>query len=159
EDLAALIGDAEPDQFNQVMDLLREPQLRERAIALLMPRIDEPARFDDDLARRQGRWAMALLRLGRAEEVWPLFRHRDDPSLRTELIHDLARFGFLPGPVIERLRSESNLSARRALILCLGEFPPGSILDRPALEQVLLSWYREHPDPGVHGGIDWLLRQ
>ena len=24
---------------------------------------------------------------------------------------------------------------------------------------MLLAWYREDPDPGVHGGIDWLLRQ
>ena len=29
---------------------------------------------------------------------------------------------------------------------------------RTALSPKLLAWYRNDPDPGVHGAIDWLLR-
>ncbi|HEX4751311.1 MAG TPA: SUMF1/EgtB/PvdO family nonheme iron enzyme, partial [Solirubrobacterales bacterium] len=161
EDLAALIGDADPDQFRQLLRRLESASNRDRAVAVLAPKVKEPARFDDDLACRQGRWAMALLRLGNADSVWPIFRHRDDPSLRTELIHNLARFDFKPAAILDRLRGERDVSARRALILCLGEVPVGSIpeADRRALAERFLAWYRTDPDPGVHGGLDWLLRQ
>jgi formylglycine-generating enzyme required for sulfatase activity len=161
EDLVALVSDADPDQFRQVLSRLETTANWERAGALLTPKVAVPARFDDDLARRQGRMAMALLRLGRAEVVWPLFRQRDDPSLRTELIHNLSPFESDPSLVVERLRVETDVSAQRALILCLGEFPDASIpaATRGALATELLARYREDPDPGVHGGIDWLLRQ
>jgi formylglycine-generating enzyme required for sulfatase activity/tRNA A-37 threonylcarbamoyl transferase component Bud32 len=161
EDLVALVGDADPDQFRQVLGRLATPAGRDRAVALLTPKVREPARFDDELARRQCRWALALLRLGRAEAVWPLLRHRDDPSLRTELIHNAARFGLDPAPVVERLRVERDVSSRRALILCLGEFPPEAISesDRRDLAERFLARYAADPDPGVHGGLDWLLRR
>jgi hypothetical protein len=29
---------------------------------------------------------------------------------------------------------------------------------RQPLVQKLLAWYRDDPDPGIHGAIDWLLR-
>jgi formylglycine-generating enzyme required for sulfatase activity/tRNA A-37 threonylcarbamoyl transferase component Bud32 len=159
EDLAALVGDAGPDQFRQLLGRLEASA--DRAAAALLPTIADPARFDDGRARRQGRVAMALLRLGRADRVWPLFRHRDDPSLRTELIHNLDRFGLDPAPVVDRLRTEPDVSARRALILCLGEFPPGRLPapTRAALTAELRTAYREDPDPGVHSAVDWLLRQ
>jgi formylglycine-generating enzyme required for sulfatase activity/tRNA A-37 threonylcarbamoyl transferase component Bud32 len=161
EDLAALVGDADPKQFARIIGGLDTPALRDRAVAALVPKVKEPARFDDESARRQGRWATALLRLGRAEAVWPLFRRTDDPSTRTELIHDLARFGLDPAPVVARLRAEPDVSARRALILCLGEFAPEMVSesDRRSLAELLLGWYAADPDPGVHGGADWLLRQ
>jgi formylglycine-generating enzyme required for sulfatase activity/tRNA A-37 threonylcarbamoyl transferase component Bud32 len=162
DDLAALIGDADPDRFRRLLARLGTAD-RDRAIAALAPQVKEPARFDDERARRQGRMALALLELGRAEAVWPLFRHRDDPSVRTELIHNLARFGFDPARVVERLggEAERDVSARRALILCLGEFRPEAIADphRRALTARFLAWYRADPDPGIHGGLDWLLRR
>jgi serine/threonine protein kinase/formylglycine-generating enzyme required for sulfatase activity len=163
DDLAALVGDADPEQFRRLLARLGTAADRDRAIAALAPQVKEPARFDDERARRQGRMALALLKLGQAEAVWPLFRHRDDPSVRTELIHGLARFGFDPAPVVDRLKgdAERDVSARRALILCLGEFPPDALpeADRQALVARFVAWYRADPDPGVHGGLDWLLQR
>jgi formylglycine-generating enzyme required for sulfatase activity/tRNA A-37 threonylcarbamoyl transferase component Bud32 len=160
DDLAALVGDAEPDQFHRLLARLGSAANRDRAVTIFEPKVKEPARFDDELARRQGRMALALLRLGRPDRVWPLLRHRDDPTVRTELIHNLARFGFDPAPVAERLQggAEADVSARRALILCLGQFPPESVPDRQALAAEFLARYRADPDPGVHGNLDWLLR-
>jgi formylglycine-generating enzyme required for sulfatase activity len=163
DDLVSLVGGADPDQFRRLLGRLGTNANHDRAIAILTPQIKEPARFDAERARRQGRLALALLRLGRAEVVWPLFRHRDDPSVRTELIHNVSRFGFDPAPIVERLRgaAERDVSARRALLLCLGEFPPETIpdADRKGFAARLLAWYRTDPDPGVHGGLDWLLRR
>jgi formylglycine-generating enzyme required for sulfatase activity len=100
------------------------------------------------------------LQLGRPETVWPLFRHSPDPSRRTYLIHDLARLGTAPGPIIKSLRSETDVSIRRALILSLGEFSAEQLQDeeRESLVPQLLEWYRTDPDPGVHSALDWLLR-
>jgi formylglycine-generating enzyme required for sulfatase activity len=63
--------------------------------------------------------------------------------------------------LIKRLEEEKEVSARRALLLCLGEFgekdlPEG---DRQALLPSLLAIYRYDPDPGIHGAVAWLLRQ
>ncbi len=160
EDLAALVGDADPDQFRRILARLGSAANRDRAVAVLAGRVKEPAHLDGELSRGQGRMALALLRLGRPDPVWPLLRHRDDPSVRTELIHNMARFGLDPGPVAGRLRggAEADVSAHRALVLCLGQFPPDSVPDRPALASELLARYRSDPDPGLHGAIDWLLR-
>lgn len=159
EDMAELIGEADPAQFDQVLEILQAD--RDRAIGLLAGKLDELARFDDALARRQGQIATALGRLGRADRVWPLLKHSEDPSVRTELIHDLAKFRVKVDEVITRLKVEPEVSARRALVLALGAYPADQIPagERQGLASMLLAWCREDPDPGVHGGIDWLLRQ
>src|SRR5262249_48190044 len=52
-------------------------------------------------------------------------------------------------------------SARRVLLLALGEFGEDRLprIEREALVPRLLEWYRDDPDPGIHGATDWLLRQ
>jgi formylglycine-generating enzyme required for sulfatase activity len=158
EDLVELIGEADPPLFRRILATIPE---RARAVALLAAKLDRPARFDDVLARRQGQMATALALLGESERIWPLFKHTDDPRARTELIHDLAWFRADSRLVIERLKTEPDISARRALVLALGEYPTDQVPadDRRALVSKLLAWYRDDPDPGVHGGVDWLLRQ
>ena len=47
----------------------------------------------DRLAERQARAAIALVRLGKAEEVWPLLRHSADPRLRSYIINWLNPLG------------------------------------------------------------------
>jgi formylglycine-generating enzyme required for sulfatase activity len=112
------------------------------------------------LARRQAQAAVALVQLGEADTVWPLLQHSRDPDLRTQLVH---RFGLLetsPKLLIQRLETERDDSARRALVLSLGEFPAEQLPEelRGPLVQRLLDWYSHDPDPGLHSAIDWLLR-
>ena len=47
------------------------------------------------------------------------------------------------------------------MVLALGEYPADRLPagERQALASMLLAWYRKDPDPGFHGGIDWLLWQ
>jgi formylglycine-generating enzyme required for sulfatase activity/tetratricopeptide (TPR) repeat protein len=116
----------------------------------------------EELAKRQANAAVALLRLGQAGAVWPLLQHQPDPRLRSYLIQRLALLGAEPRTLIQRaLAGQPEVSEKRALLLCLGDFgdkvlPPA---ERAALVPDLLRLYRDDPDPGIHGAAEWLLRQ
>jgi tetratricopeptide (TPR) repeat protein len=115
----------------------------------------------DALARRRAVAAVGLVRLGRAEEVWPLLRQSPDPRLRTYLVHLLGPLGADPNLVAARLAEEPEVSARRALILALGHFGEGAIPPgrRAKLAEPLARLFRHDPDPGVHSAVEWLLRK
>ena len=68
--------------------------------------------------------------------------------------------GVDPNVIISRLVTEKNVSVRRALILSLGGFTGDElpVAQRQRLGALLLRWYRNDPDSGVHAAIDWLLR-
>ena len=133
----------------------------------------------DGLARRQAHAAVLLLQLEdwdsrrgpldqsehiRADRIWPLFRDSPDPrlhSLRSYLIHRFARVGVDPDVLLRRYAAEGDVSARRALLLSLGEFDPR--LNCPRTRGSRWSngcrqTYRDDDDPGIHSAIDWLLR-
>src|SRR5439155_15273067 len=62
DDLTALVGDADPDQFRRLLGRLGAAPDRDRAIAALTSQVKDPAQFDDERARRQGRMALGLLK-------------------------------------------------------------------------------------------------
>jgi formylglycine-generating enzyme required for sulfatase activity len=123
----------------------------------------EKAAGDDPkeaLAKRQANAAVALLRMNRPEKVWPLFKHGPDPRVRSYLIHRLGPLGADVGAILRRLDEEPDATARRALLLSLGEFdeqgfPPTA---RQALLPRLQDIYRTASDPGLHAAAEWLLR-
>ncbi len=136
----------------------------------------------DRLAERQARAATALVRMGKAEEVFPLLRHGADPRLRSFIVNWLSPLGADPKLIVAELdRIDPNAkptpaqgqqfmdailfytetSLRRALILSLGTYPmeglsPG---EREPLITKLLDLYRNDPDAGIHGAAEWTLRQ
>ena len=62
----------------------------------------------DRLAERQARAAVALVRMGKAEEVWPLLRHSADPRLRSFIVNWLNPLGADPKLIaaeLDRLNS------------------------------------------------------
>jgi formylglycine-generating enzyme required for sulfatase activity len=123
------------------------------------PLIPEAVR--DALAKRQANAAVALLHLAVPEAVWPLLRHRPDPSPRSYLVDRLAPLRVDPHTVLARLEIEPDVSARRVLPLALSGFDEQQIPSstRQPLAARLLEQYRRDPDPGIHGALDWLLRQ
>jgi eukaryotic-like serine/threonine-protein kinase len=167
EVLAGLLLDADAKQFAVLWPKV-EAQ-RERAAAVCQATMDtsrdtqKTEKDKERLAKRQANAGVALLRLGRGEKVWPLLQHppRPDPRARSYLIHYLAPLGAKPEDLVQRLEVEPDVSIRRALLLSLGEFTPQQW--PPAAREALLPrlWqlYREHPDPGIHGAAEWLLRQ
>jgi eukaryotic-like serine/threonine-protein kinase len=140
------------------------------------------AEAKDRLAERQARGAVALVRLGRAESVWPLLRHSADPRVRSFILNWLNPLGADPHAVtaeLARLDSPTThhpppttqtmdailfhpeTSQRRALILALGTYGPEGLSpgEREPLAVKLLAVYRDDPDAGVHGAAAWTLRQ
>ncbi|MGO9599582.1 MAG: formylglycine-generating enzyme family protein, partial [Isosphaeraceae bacterium] len=136
----------------------------------------------DRLAERQARAAVALVRMGHAQEVWPLLRHSADPRLRSFIVNWLNPLGadpravvagfnaidpsIKPTPVEPPKRMDAILfhpetSMRRALILALGTYGTEglSTADREPLISKLLDLYRNDPDSGVHGAVEWTLRR
>jgi formylglycine-generating enzyme required for sulfatase activity len=111
-------------------------------------------------ARRQAQAAATLLTLGDAAPVWPLWQHGEQPEARSQLVWRTRLFGADPRLLVRRLAEETDVSARRALIVALGDYPAAQLPEavRAPLTRQLLAWYRDDPDPGIHGAIDWLLR-
>jgi len=125
------------------------------------PTISNVAR--NQLVKRKSKAAIALVELSGYDHIWPLLRHSPDPSIRSQVIHDLGRLA--PGvrtvkAILARLDT-TDVSTRRALIIALGEFELASIpdFDLIPLDERLKHWYVDDPDPGVHSAIDWLYHR
>jgi eukaryotic-like serine/threonine-protein kinase len=113
------------------------------------------------LATRQANAAVALLRLGTPERVWPILKQSPDPRVRSYVIHWLSSRGGDPQTILQRLDAESDVTIRRALVLTLGQFTEGQLptaLRQPLVEK-LLTVYENDPDAGLHGAVEWLLRK
>jgi eukaryotic-like serine/threonine-protein kinase len=189
--LAELIMIAEPNAYRALFAVAERQ--REKVLPLFQAELAKkaPASGDnasqlasakDDLAERQARAAVALVRMGKAEEVWPLLGHSDDPRVRSFIINLLKPLETDPKIVsdeFERLNSrgarrpppatlemqdvlfDAETSTRRALILALGTFPAENVprVERDRLTTKLLDLYRNDPDSGIHGAARWALRQ
>jgi serine/threonine protein kinase/formylglycine-generating enzyme required for sulfatase activity len=120
-----------------------------------------PDAAKDALAKRQARAAVALLRLDQPERAWSLLPFRPDPTKRTYVIHSLRPFGVYAQVLVERLQDEREVSARRAILQALGEYPVGSLADssREGLFAELQQMFHDNPDPGIHSSAEWLLRR
>jgi formylglycine-generating enzyme required for sulfatase activity len=165
--LAGLLLDANDKQF-AVLWPKAEGQ-RQQVVPICKNTLDTPLgtqEADEEkerLGKRQANAAVVLLRLDRADKVWPLLQRHppDDPRARSYLIHRLSPLGADPRAIIKQLNVEKDVSVRRALLLSLGEFTGEQL--PPAEREPLLSevaWlYREEPDAGLHGAAEWLLRQ
>jgi formylglycine-generating enzyme required for sulfatase activity len=111
-------------------------------------------------SRRTANAAAALVMLGQERAAWPVLRHTPTPDARNYLVRELAPRGVDAALLVRRLDEEKDVSARRALILALGEYGEQQLSEakRGPLVGKLLDWYRNDPDAGIHGAIDWLLR-
>jgi hypothetical protein len=136
----------------------------------------------ENLAERQARAAVALVRLGHALAVWPLLRHSPDPRLRSFIINWLKPLGVdseVVAAELDRLDSlpsshaasstsrtdailfDRETSIRRALILALGTYGPDALSPgaREPWIARLLDRFENDPDAGIHGALEWTLRQ
>jgi hypothetical protein len=111
------------------------------------------------LAGRQVNSATALLSMEHAERVWPLLRHSPDPGVRSHLIHRVQPSGVPAETIAARLSAEADVSVRRALLLCLGQYGwdelPNARRDEWLTE--IVRCYHADSDPGVHAAARWTL--
>jgi serine/threonine protein kinase/formylglycine-generating enzyme required for sulfatase activity len=161
--LVQLLANANEAQVSLLLPRLQSlrspllPLLRADLEAKRSP-LTEEARDGD--ARRRANVAVVLALLGDSSALWPLLAHSAHPDARTHIIHLLPALDVDPGMLVERLTEESDLGVRRALVLALGGYSAEQLsrAQRDALMLTLLAWYEQHPDPGLHAAIDWLLR-
>jgi hypothetical protein len=122
---------------------------------------DEDERLRDNHWKRQSLAAVALVHLGHAEDVWPLLEFNPDPSLQSYLIHHLAKLGTSHNTLAARLKLESDVSIRRALIQSLGDLDAAKITEteRNGVVEQLRHLYLHDFDPGIHSSASWALRR
>ncbi|MCO8122379.1 bifunctional serine/threonine-protein kinase/formylglycine-generating enzyme family protein [Stieleria sp. TO1_6] len=109
---------------------------------------------------RKATAAVARLYLGQDPRgVWALFSHSPDPTLRTFLVHRCAELQLPPEIIIDQLDKESDASARRALILALGQYRGVSDELKNVVRPELAQWYRSDADAGIHSAVAWLLHR
>jgi formylglycine-generating enzyme required for sulfatase activity/tRNA A-37 threonylcarbamoyl transferase component Bud32 len=167
EMLADLLTDADVKQFAVLY--LRFKDQEDRGLRVLTGEVDrrvpEEATASDKerLAKRQANAAVALLRMGHAEKVWPLLKHSPDPTVRSYLIHRLGPLGADAGAIVEQLGREGDVTIQRALVLSLGPEEFGeqtwTLEGKQPLVEQLQGMYCTAPDPGLHAAAEWLLRQ
>jgi formylglycine-generating enzyme required for sulfatase activity len=167
--LAKLLLDADEKQFAVIFAAYRGQG--EKGVALLTGEIDKKLPADlpsadvqrEKLAKQQANAAVALLRMGQPEKVWPLLQRTppDDPRVRSYLIHRLSPLGADAEAILQRLNKEPDLAIRRALLLSLGEYGEEGVpaASRPAALAKVRACYRSEEDPGLHAAAEWLLRQ
>lgn len=122
---------------------------------------DAPEAEKERIAQGQAIAAIALLKLGKTGQFWPLLKHNPDPRTRSYLIHWAAPQNVDPQLLVQRFESETDVSIRRALLLALGEFTKKQlpIANREPFARKLLAVYETDPDSGMHGCAEWLLRK
>ncbi len=164
DELFNLLADSQRNQFVVLFNKLVPYQGRATALALgelgTHPSKNATDAEKEALAKRQANSAAALLRLGAPQAVWPLFRHTPDPTTRSHIIDRVADAGVDAEILWNRLTVESDASAKAALILSLGHYPPDllALKDPAKRRSMMLDVYRNDVDPGVHGAAAWLLR-
>ncbi len=160
--LTPVLIDGNEEQFAAVFPFL--PGLGHVPVDLLETELGRPAGDgpadpqDDRIAQRKARAAIALLRLFKPENVWPLFKRTPDERVRSYLIHWSAPLGVDPRMVVQHWTEETDAGIRSALLLLLGEFPAADN-GRPRLLEQLLAIFENEADPGLHGAAQWLLRK
>jgi formylglycine-generating enzyme required for sulfatase activity len=175
--LAAVATTAEPRQFatlagavGKVFD--RVAPILEGVVTEALP-VGVPASAPEreHLAIRQAKAAAVLLRYGRPERVWPMFVHTPDPRVRSELMHFVKPFAGealadTAAALADRLGAERDVSAKRALVLTLGDVVAGADAGGETLGEVrarvvpiIRQIFETDPDPGLHAAAEWTLRQ
>jgi formylglycine-generating enzyme required for sulfatase activity len=113
------------------------------------------------LAKQKADIATAFLRMNQYEKMRGVMKHTPDPTARSFLIQRVSSLAVDPNIIWKELEQEKDVSIRRALILSLGGYALEclSLVEREAVTSQLVQWYRDDPDPGIHGATEWLLRQ
>ena len=107
EVLADLLMDAAPPQFATLFPQVQA--MASQAVTTLETELVRKLTSDvkeedkDKLAQRQARAAVALVRLGQTENVWPLLRHSADPRLRSFIVNWLTPLGADPRTLVAEL--------------------------------------------------------
>jgi eukaryotic-like serine/threonine-protein kinase len=163
--LTQVLIEGTEEQFKIVFPLLAP--LGPLPIGMLETELQRPASDDPTdprnelFARQKAIAAVALLRLGRPEKVWPLFKRSPDERVRSYLTHWSMPLGVEPQIVIRRFAKEPDAGARSGLLLLLGEWPDSAwpAEERQPFVEQLLAIFEKERDPGLRAASQWFLHK
>lgn len=165
EGLFKLLTDASQKQFGTMFNKLavhreRAVELGNAEIAKVLP-IDAGEKEKEARAIQQANAAVMLLRMNAPEQAWQLLKQSPDPLVRSYIVNWLIPRGGDPKPIITRYQQETDITIKRALLLSLGKIDESSLpkIELDSFLDALLTEYRNHPDAGFHGAVEWLLRK
>jgi serine/threonine protein kinase/formylglycine-generating enzyme required for sulfatase activity len=159
--LAPVLGDAPPDSFAVLFPQMQ--RRREHAAEALTAEIDRTPHEGEkpnELAAHRANLAIALLRLGAGDRLWPMLKSSPDPRCRSYIIDRLGPLGCQPDVLLDRLETADE-DVRAALLLGLGTFDE-HVLPAPRRAELALriaQLHRADNSAAVHAAAGWLLGQ
>ena len=149
-DVVAAYAADDPLQFQELETRLTTPEPGDAGGQQKIP-----------LAKQKADIAAALWHMNQYEKMREVLKHTPDATARSFLIQRVSLLAIDPKTIWKELEQEKDVSIRRALILSLGEFDLERFTstEQKAVVSQLVDWYRDDPDPGIHGAAEWLLRQ
>ena len=162
--LTRLLLDADERQFPVIFRALGGykdvlvPRLTDLVSTTASPAASRPEKAA--FARRQANAAIALLRFGSADPLWPLLKASEDPQTRCLLIDRLAPLESPHALLTDRSRREQDRAVRAAILLGLEQFTIDGInaSQRSELVPLVLALFTDDPDPAVHSAAGSLLK-
>lgn len=162
--LSMFLVDSNDQQFAELFPLVAGNRnvianLMRAALAVTLDSVQEESQ-KVRLGKRHANAGVVLIRLGEASEVWPVLQHQPDPRSRSWFIKRCASFGVPPVSLVERFASETDLSARRALLLAIGNYAKADVAarDRDFIINQCKTLASSGADAGLHSAAQWLLR-
>ncbi len=156
---------AHPDQITLLVGAFHDNPDRIKALAAEIkdePLCGETEDEKNEEAAAQARAGFMLMHLGHPQRVKRFLTHtgeNEDPRRRSFLIHGFAENHVDLTTIIPWIEDRaSKASVLRASLLALGEYTLSAervSLLIPKMERLFLN----HPDPGVHSSVEWLLRE
>jgi formylglycine-generating enzyme required for sulfatase activity len=108
----------------------------------------------DRLAERQARAAIAMLRMDKAEEVWPLVRHSADPRLRSFIVNRLNPLGVDPKLIAAELdRIDPSVAGRGSPGTRRVTAPPATVGLPSAMPRQLMDAILFHPETSMRRAL------
>jgi formylglycine-generating enzyme required for sulfatase activity len=159
--LTDALADTRPDAFAVLFRRLA--QSPERSVSALTAALEQTPQDDragaNAVAARRANVAIALLRLGAGERLWPLLKASDNPRCRSFIIDRLAPLGCEPAMLLDRLAAEPDETVRAALLLGLGGFDERALplARRAELAPRITHVHRTDASAAVHAAAGWLL--
>jgi len=159
--LAGALADAAPESFHVLFPPLQADTERGvHAVDSLLDAVRATADLAPDReASQRVNLAIARLRLGKGDRLWPILKASSDPRARSFAIDRIAVLGCNPADLLVQLETEPDDSIRAALWLALGGFDNKAL---PAVRRVELTprvrnVCRDDPSAAVHAAVWWLL--
>ncbi|MCY2941649.1 MAG: bifunctional serine/threonine-protein kinase/formylglycine-generating enzyme family protein [Planctomycetota bacterium] len=122
----------------------------------------EMAGFPQNLRFQDRRGIAAAIQISLGEEAgFSVFSFSPDPTAKSKCQLMLGQLSVSPAMFVEKINSTSDISAKSAIVVALGDLDLDSIdfETKSKWKSEFLALYKNSPDAGLHGALDWLLRK